>query len=293
MNLFVFFCPSKLEPLWRKAIIDTSIERGWAPLAAEDADLEAQIERARPAPVLVLSSSPNLAPPDAPDFACAVIADRPTFWTQVLADGADDVVAAEAAHWASFYFAKASELVQAGAMVIDANHDEISLAGLGSIVRAPSPAAALITSADPLDIYRTIPPQIGAASHWPVSLFTMSGSTKDQGFGGRDESIDLTGRARALVRGPDIALPPGVWRMSATIMVDPEGSRSHLRFFWGAGGDAESAEAVVSGPGVYTIALDRRWTTVEAAELTIQAAQPHFQGRLELMDCAVTLVDSV
>lgn len=58
----------------------------------------------------------------------------------------------------------------------------------------------------------------GLSLTWPHDLFFLGDRPQARTRG----PVDITGRARCLLHGPDIALPPGQWSLSLTAQVTPD-----------------------------------------------------------------------
>jgi hypothetical protein len=76
---------------------------------------------------------------------------------------------------------------------------ELALGALGPFIDSAEDAARLSVS-------------------WAHELFFLGDRPGDRATG----PVDITGRARCLLQGPDIVLPPGAWSLSLTALFSPE-----------------------------------------------------------------------
>lgn len=196
--------------------------------------------------------------------------------------------------YSSGRFVGAAWLAERGAAVLGQPAMALSLPKLGLVSPkryeiapdAPGPLAPLLT------LYDGLPVRVGARSVWGPGQFAFPADGEADGGPAR---IDLTGRARVLMQGPHMWLPPGYWRATLRMAIDPEGREVPLRFDWGIhwGDDRPEANAFVSvvetveDAGFYTVSLDALWEIPGPALARIHLTQPLFQGVLEFLDCTV------
>ncbi len=167
------------------------------------------------------------------------------------------------------------------AEVLDATSTKLNIPGLSEI-KNPNPPQP-VAGRSPLAIYDVIPPPLATKALWPAAMMRFPQGRKDDGG---LPLIDLTGRARVLAHGPYVTLMPGVWRITYTVMIDPQGGVSSLVFEWG-GASMVKEQIKFSTPGIYQCQQTHTWTSAEPAQVRISLAQALFQGRFELMDMTV------
>lgn len=285
LRLGVLFTPSPLEPLWRQALAERIAEIGWAtlfPTSAEDGQTEDvghlvivshdvwAISACHPTTWLVMS--------DTPDAAAAEVARRL---------GEDDLSAAGRSVAAS-HLAWAALLAGQDFPVVDARPETIDMPWIGTVTRAPLPGRPVIAPPEPaLAMFDALPIPIGASASWTPEQFVYPVGDEPNAGG---PSMDMTGRIRLITAGPNIDLPPGMWRAEVRVAVDPEGGRAHLRFEWGAMLFYVVSITEITVPGEYAISLVRPWTEPEPAQMRLWIPQPLFQGRMEFLGCTVTRV---
>lgn len=189
----------------------------------------------------------------------------------------------------SHALAQAEESARLGATVLNAARYHLELPLLGIVERGHGdpyrihPAAA----ESPLAIYDAMPVSAGTSTNWAPHWFTYP-----QGARSLDGPmwIDMTGRMRPLIYGPNIYLPAGRWRADVRFSVDPERAHAPLLFEWGAGAEYCRVMVEIRHPGAYGIHLDRIWPEADGAQLRIWNSHPVFQGKIELQSCLITRV---
>lgn len=128
-----------------------------------------------------------------------------------------------------------------------------------------------------LGLYSILPVAPNASVEWgPEDFHYTKGS---QRFGGTPD-IDLTGRGRILVHGPNIALTPGRWRLEAEFDFDSGGDIVELRFDWGHGEETATEICKLGATGRYRIELSRTWLQNETAEFRIWVQHGMLHGAL-------------
>lgn len=284
-SLLVFLVPSARAAGWRKAIEDAAALIGFRLVEGHAVPLSDDLSDT--SPTIILSSDAEAA--WRPDEAVHAVVIRDTagaLMTELVARGASD---SEALHLASCFFSTASNLADSGAIVHGAHSGTLELPCLG-FVRHPDGEQKAADGSSALGIYDSVPPAIGASARWPNGIFQfpnfIGGSVENSG----QSRIDLTGRARTLVFGPYIVLPPGSWRVDAEVGLELEGAAAHLHFEWGAGCDFHGFSKTLIKSGIYKILIDKVWEASSASEFRIVSAQPHFHGWLEVRSVCVTRV---
>lgn len=181
----------------------------------------------------------------------------------------------------------AAHLNSRGAPVFGQNDLTADMALVGRVVAEPHQIEHELRGPSPLDMYRSIPLEVGASAVWGGGLFAYP--AKDQLDGG-DPHIDLTGRSRAVVHGPYYYLPPGVWRSVTHFTIDPEGGEARLRMEWGTGQEMTSQSLVFTTAGQYALELQHTWSDSGPSQLVVWVERPLFQGRMTIERCDVQLV---
>lgn len=139
-----------------------------------------------------------------------------------------------------------------------------------------------------LGLYVTLPVAPNASAEWnPDDFHYTNGS---QRFGGTP-NIDLTGRGRILVHGPNIALTPGRWRLEAEFDLDSGGEIVDLRFDWGHGEDTTTEICKLSSTGRYRIELSRTWLENQTAEFRIWVQHGMLHGALRFEGASIHRLD--
>jgi len=188
----------------------------------------------------------------------------------------------------SIRLAEASVAVEQAQSTFQASSQVIEIPGLGLIRResvSVSPPAAASTGAKALEIYTNLPPREGVSAEWPLQLFYFPDLEAEEV--GASFKIDLTGKARVLMFGPYIELPPGRWRCSLTFALDAYGGSS-LRFEWGSLQGEVGEGNRITRSGIYEISLERTWEAMEPAEFRVYLAEAAFAGHIEVLKCEVT-----
>jgi len=139
-----------------------------------------------------------------------------------------------------------------------------------------------------LGLYATLPVAPNASAEWKPDDFHYTNGS--QRFGGTP-NIDLTGRGRILVHGPNIALTPGRWRLEAEFDLDSGGEIVDLRFDWGHGEDTTTEICKLTAAGRYRIELSRTWLETQTAEFRIWVQHGMLQGALRFEGANIQRLD--
>lgn len=198
----------------------------------------------------------------------------------------EDPPAGQSLLYANIRLASAAWLAERGAPVLGQPAMALSLPKLGLVTPAAFklPVERSGPLAPLLSVYDGLPVRIGAQSVWGAEHFSFPADGQEDGGPAR---IDLTGRARRLVYGPYVWLPPGLWRATIRVAVDPEGRDAPLSFDWGIAHDLVSVEETVDEAGYYSVSLERYWEWPAPAYIQVHLTQPLFQGTLEFLDCTI------
>lgn len=188
-------------------------------------------------------------------------------------------------------FARASKLVEDGAIVVDGACTSISLPGLGKVQLRQGPYLARSDGDGLMAIYNSLPPAANASALWPADAYRYPvGRPGSEVESGRPD-MDLTGRGRILVHGPYMPLTPGLWTLTVRVLARVPAAAQRLRFEWGVDLDTEVLDADLTRSGVYEICLSKLWASNGEAQLRIWTRQPHFQGYLEVLDSTIARRD--
>ncbi len=139
---------------------------------------------------------------------------------------------------------------------------ELVIGALAPYVDQPSPGAALSIA-------------------WGRDLFFLGDRPRERARG----PIDITGRARCLVQGPDIMLPPGSWSLSLTALFS-RGAAEHqfLAEVWAAGPIA-SAMMRPHGEGSAAVTLDFALNEAGGHPIAVRVSSQRaaFDGSIEIV----------
>lgn len=215
-----------------------------------------------------------------------VMTDDPrALWAEENKRLSEDHPAQDVLRRTSIRLAAASRLASGGARLIPTSALEADFPHLGRVQR-PSVLHALPKFPDPaLDFYSNLPPEAGARASWGINLFSYP---VGKGFDGGSAEMDLTGRARILVHGPHLELPPGVWEARVRFEVDPINAPLRFRFDWGQGDDVMVAAPVIGRSGEYVLTLVRRWTEPGPSQVRVWMMQGAFQGHFAFKGCDIS-----
>jgi hypothetical protein len=138
-----------------------------------------------------------------------------------------------------------------------------------------------------LGAYLDPPPPAGLMSlSWAPELFFYGDRPGEPVTG----EIDITGRVRCLLRGPQIPLPPGDWLLSAAFEVSAEAAEHRFLLEVSAGGalGRTSIEAYEAGVVRAALALTLADLPDRPIELTLSNERPAFAGHLRLDGVTLT-----
>lgn len=142
----------------------------------------------------------------------------------------------------------------------------------------PEPAPENPDAASALAMFEHGPPEVGVEAEWRPSVFVydMRGAETRATI----SEMDATGRARNLVYGPYISLPPGLWRATLGFSCDQSASRHMLRFEWGTPENFQGFYVTPKRSGRYEVVLEHRWTKAEPAELRMILTESSLGGQI-------------
>lgn len=266
--------PCFVEPEWR-GLLEEAASRAGIPVARYP-DMWCNLPEAG----IVLTADPVPAP-DGWDEICLVASPSlgAAFLTALGFNRTDSV------RRVATFLAYASDAQTRGATIIDSQNVVMSVAGLGELRRS-LPNFDANDDIQSLDIYRSLPVTTGARASWATSLFAY-GSYGSALALETDPLVDITGRARILVFGPQIALPPGKWKLKVVFLCDPDIGTTCLQMSWGYGHDRQELWADIDARGEYVVEMTHEWSKVAESEFIIMSAQPHFSGAIKIVSIEV------
>lgn len=274
-KLTVMITPTSAGVLWRDALVRAALHRGWT---------FADVDPSGPPPGATGLFFAHHASGMETDGPRLIISDPSAVGTvdpSMPAVGDDLIIRSHA-------LTEAERVARSGVPVLAAARYQLDIPSLGLVERAEGERYLIHAKAadSPLALFEQMPVPAGASANWAPHWFTYS----DPEAADRSPWLDLTGRMRALIYGPNISLPTGRWRIDVRFAVDPEGGHAPLLFEWGTGNDYCRIMTDIEHRGAYGIALDRVWTEPGAAQLRIWTAHPVFEGLLNFESCRVTRV---
>lgn len=183
----------------------------------------------------------------------------------------------DALYEASMRLATAWGLRERGAQVCWYDEPAIELPGLGRI-EAPTglaiPSKEWLTTSSALAMFDRGAAMEPKVVSWGQNLFLYPDRRPSEITDGYHS---LVGRRRLLLNGPNIFLPPGYWRFSAMLSIQPPG-RTELLVEWGHGHDVVSLTTPIGLAGRYELTLEKQWTEVQPADFRISLMIPALEG---------------
>lgn len=129
-----------------------------------------------------------------------------------------------------------------------------------------------------LSLFADGPPLHGASAQWARELFRhTSTSGVVQGV---PERLDITGRARILVFGPYVSLPPGDWRIRLRFWLDASAAKASWRLEWGDQARFATHAFRPGRAGRFEVELSHRWEDAAPSELRLALDVPAVDGVL-------------
>lgn len=275
----VVFLPSPVQAEWRLAFVQMAQAEGWSSYEqGQDVPSRSQ-QRTN---IFINCFDADVAETYEPTVSVVVTESPDRALSAAMAEFGLDYEAALAL--TSMRFAKAAVLVENGAAVASATDPRIEIDGLGWVEQTRVCDGSL-ADASPIAFFSKLPLMPGTSATWPLALFHHA--TVDSGRPIRTPCHDLTGRARPLLFGPYLPLPPGRWRTTVRFALYHASAPVHLRFEWGGGAASSTEQYVLTEPGKYEISLEEHWPTVSPAELRIYLERAIFDGEFIVESCAV------
>ncbi len=121
---------------------------------------------------------------------------------------------------------------------------------------------------------------------WAPELFFTGDRLEAPLAGG----VDITGRARCLLRGPNIMLPPGVWSITLLVDVSPEAAEHSFVVEATAGATLTRTVIRPAGAGIIETELTLMLDDLpdRPLELLLSNERPAFGGHLTLLRVTLT-----
>lgn len=192
---------------------------------------------------------------------------------------------AEARAHASGRFASATSLIEAGAAVFSDNSEVLDLSPMGPVANpnAVQPQVAVVPAGDPLAIYQSLPPPVDySVVVSPERLLYHSILVEPVAEG---RLLDLVGRRRVLIQGPDVWFPEGRWRCSLRLIL--EGKVGVTLLFEWAGAELEHT---LAQSGIYEVSLESVDAGPVRADLRISLLVPVLDGLLTVQSMTIANV---
>ncbi|WP_040349830.1 hypothetical protein [Brevundimonas sp. BAL3] len=139
-----------------------------------------------------------------------------------------------------------------------------------------------------LSLYEDGLPLVGARREWGPDIFTYDVKARFAAVTAGE--LDISGIARTLVLGPNLALPPGRWRVTASFAVDKLASTRIYRMEWGISEDFAEVSFSPGQAGVYKMEIEHIWSAAEPVELRLALAESAVAGWLEFRGATVELL---
>lgn len=134
--------------------------------------------------------------------------------------------------------------------------------------------------ADAFGLFAAGPPPVGKRCRWAPALFSHDRARTGSHIGAG--TLDVTGRPRILLHGPNFSLPQGRWRILARFEVDAAAARCAFRIEWGDNSDFAFHRFTPGRPGRYQLELSHDWTGPAPAEMRLILETATIDGRLVL-----------
>lgn len=138
-----------------------------------------------------------------------------------------------------------------------------------------------------LSHYGSLPVAANATATWTPDIFSY---TLGQEREGGSPEIDLIGRGRILVYGPDITLTSGEWKIEAEFDFLVFDDVVDLRFDWGHAEDTTTGFYKIEKAGRYKIEMTRSWLTNQTAELRLWVQHGMLHGQIHFLGAVVSRI---
>lgn len=267
--------PSTNSQIWREALASACQVSGWDFFAHERGQSVPTVKTDRP--LLVVSWLDQTE--EVPVTHRAVQLSPPAMVFSILKKR-DNLSDNEANYEASLRLATAWSWKDRGAVCFNFDDESIDVPELG-LVRLSESEHVLYENRDcnsyALSVFEYGKCDFAREVKWGSEIFsyTSAVSINEQGI-----SLNLAGRRRLLFNGPNIFLPPGVWRFTAQLTINPPGS-TELLIEWGHGYDVSDYTAPITKPGRYEISLEKKWLDVNPADFRVSLMIPALDGSFQ------------
>lgn len=264
--------PSTKSQAWREALASACHQRCWdffthergqpAPTASPDRPLlvVSWLDQAEAVPVT--HKAVQLSPP-------AMVFD--------ILKERDSLGDNEANYEASLRLATAWSWKERGAACFYFDDDAIDVPGLGQVrlfTHGQDSSETQHFGAHALSLFEDGERAGAAGAKWGPEFFSYPNAIVDNK---QSEFLDLSGRRRLLFNGPNIFLPPGTWRFTAELTIDPPGN-TELLIEWGHGYDVSDYITPITKPGRYEISLEKTWSDIHPADFRVSLMVPALEG---------------
>jgi hypothetical protein len=119
---------------------------------------------------------------------------------------------------------------------------------------------------------------------WDRSIFS---SSEDMGEGSCPPVIDVTGRARTLVYGPNLVLAPGVWRATTFVHLSPDAARRRMTVQFGTETDHAIVGLPLGVPGDHEVELTLIMHDAEQVQIQLCLKKAAFHGEVRFAGASV------
>ncbi len=263
--------PSLDMHAWRTSLREACDERGWEFAVHERGCPTPKAHDGRP--LLVVGWLDQIGDLEVTNWAVQL---APPLQVAQLLKTQGDLSEHDALYEASLRLATGWKLSELGALTYWCDEKAIELPGLGR-VDGPSRDLLEINSA-PSDHPLAMFDRGGVAGQkktvWEQTVFLFPDSRPSEVTEGYRA---LVGRRRLLFHGPNIFLPPGNWRFSAELSIQPPG-RTELLVEWGHGHEVVSVTSPIDIAGRYEFSFERQWDAVQPADFRVSLMIPALEG---------------
>ena len=275
IRLYVVHLPSPTQAAWQAAVVEAAARAGWDVFSLV-ADQEPAFRDGVDA--LVQGVDANLIFDRASEAFILAGTAQSGVDTLMQIHELDRKTALNSVAW---WFAQAAEAASRGAIILDATSATLTLPGLGEVARSAGRPVRTTDLGDPLAMYGSLPPAVGASALWPMDILLWE-SGREPGF------TDLTGRSRLIQHGPYLLLSSGTWAAEIVFELMIDRAFAQLRFDWGDGTDVTETSQRLSTAGVYSVTLVKSWDRPTTTELRIWLDRSMFDGFLKIKSTRIT-----
>lgn len=274
-RVWIIQTPSTRSQVWREALASACQARGWDFYAHERGQSVPTVNPDRP--LLVVSWLDQTE--EVPVTHRAVQLSPPAMVFSIVKER-ENLSDNEANYEASLRLATAWSWKESGAFCFHFDDELIDLPELGKVrsgMRGKGSCNDTSCDVHALNLfeYRGLDQVEGAK--WEAELFSYPDAIINSKQG---VCLDLAGRRRLLFNGPNIFLPPGMWRFTAQMTINPPGN-TELLVEWGHGYDVSDYTAPITKPGRYEISLEKKWLDIHPADFRVSLMIPALDGRFE------------